>query len=287
MTLHELAADFTLNYMMQRLRPATVRGYATNLNNHILPRLGDVPAQDLTADDLDELTAELQQTLSNKSIVYVHATLRKMLAYAVKRKYITASPYGIYDLPRVEAYHHKVWREEHIYLALQKVKGTSIEIPITMALCYGLRRGECLGIIPWTDVDARNNVLHIQRTRSVEKGGSLVTPCKTKHSNRHILLKPEHTQLLLHELQPDHYAYPFSPTVLDQTFKRFTEICGLPQIRFHDLRHSYATFMLYKGINPKIVSSVLGHSSVKVTLDLYSHPDISMQAACLDAFSAY
>jgi len=287
MTLNELAADFTMNYMLQRLRPSTVRGYAINLNNHILPRLGDVPAQELAADDLDELTAELQQTLSNKSIIYVHATLRKMLTYAQKRNYIQHSPYGTYDLPRVDTFHHNIWHEEQIYTALQKIKGNNIEIPVTMALCYGLRRGECLGIIPWTDIDARNNVLHIQRTRSVEKGGSIVTPCKTKHSNRHILLKPEHTQLLMHNLQPEQYAYPFSPTVLDQTFKRFIEICGLPPIRFHDLRHSYATYMLYKGINPKIVSSVLGHSSVKVTLDLYSHPDIAMQNACLDAFSAW
>ena len=59
-------------------------------------------------------------------------------------------------------------------------------------------------------------------------------------------------------------------------------IGGFPEIRFHDLRHSYATLMLKKGINPKIVSSVLGHSGVGITLDIYSHPDVSMQQRCLE-----
>ncbi|MBQ2773196.1 MAG: hypothetical protein IJF45_02505, partial [Clostridia bacterium] len=167
MTLYELAADFAVNYMHVRLRPSTERGYTVNLKNHILPRLGDVLAQDLTADDLDELTAELALTLSNKSIVYVHATLRKMLAYALKRGYIEKSPYGTYDLPRVESYRYNIWREENIRLALRLITGTDIEIPITLALCYGLRRGECLGIIPSEDLDRKNNVLHVQRSRSV------------------------------------------------------------------------------------------------------------------------
>lgn len=284
MTLYELAAEFSANYMQIRLRPSTVRGYTVNLNNHILPRLGDLPAQDVTADDLDELTAELSLTLSNKSMIYVHATLRKMLAYALKRGYIDKSPYGTYDLPRVDPYRYNVWKEESIHAALRLITGTAIEIPVTMALCYGLRRGECLGLIPSLDIDRRNNVLHVQRTRSVERGGLIVTTCKTKHSNRHILLTPEHTVLLIRSCRAGDYAFPFSPTVLDTTFKKFIDLNGLPQIRFHDLRHSYATYMLYKGINPKIVSTVLGHSSVKVTLDLYSHPDVAMQRVCLDAF---
>lgn len=284
MTLYELATEFTVNYMQTRLRPSTVRGYSVNLKNHILPQLGDVLAQDLTADDLDELTAELSLMLSNKSIVYVHATLRKMLAYALKRGYIDKSPYGAYDLPRVEEFRYNIWREENIHLALRLLAGTSIEIPVTMALCYGMRRGECLGLIPSLDLDRRNNVLHVQRTRSVERGGLVVTPCKTKRSNRHILLSPQHTKLLMQSCRPGEYSYPRSPTVLDTTFQRFIELHGLPRIRFHDLRHSYATFMLYKDINPKIVSNVLGHSSVKVTLDLYSHPDVSVQQACLAAF---
>lgn len=283
MTLYELAAEFTVNYMQTRLRPSTVRGYSINLNNHILPRLGDALAQDLTADDLDELTAELSLALSNKSIVYVHATLRKMLAYALKRGYIDKSPYGTYDLPRVEEFRYSIWREETIKPALRLVAGTNIEIPVTMALCYGLRRGECLGLIPSLDLDRRNNILHVQRTRSVERGGLIVTPCKTKHSNRHILISPQHTKLLKQSCRPGNYAFPWSPSVLDNTFQKFIDLNGLPRIRFHDLRHSYATFMLYKGVNPKIVSSVLGHSSVKVTLDLYSHPDVSMQQVCIEA----
>lgn len=286
MTINELATEFSASYMQTRLRPSTIRGYQTNLNNHTLPYIGEKHVEDLTVDDLDILTATLREHLSSKSIVYVHATLRKMLNFAIRRRYLTNSPYELFDLPRVEKYHYQVLDREQMSRMLELCKNTPLEIPITFALCYGLRRGETLGIIPAKDLNTYSGILHIQRTRSSEHGKEVVTPCKTDKSNRLIMLKPEHTALLKSQENGTEYACKILPHFLDKQFQRFLIENDFPQIRFHDLRHTYATYMLANGINPKIVSTVLGHSTVSITLDIYSHPDVRMQSVCLQALAS-
>ncbi len=285
MKLSDLASEFMINYALRRLRPSTVRGYQVNLYRHVLPRFGDVPAEQIDVTALDELTDELHRKgLSNRSIVYVHATLRKMINYAIRRGILNMNPYNRFDLPRVNRYHYRVLLEDEMKRMLDCVRGTPLEIPVTLSLCYGLRRGECLGIMPVFDLDYSRCVLHIQRTRSVENKKPAITPCKTEDSNRYILLRPEHALMLSNSFTVDGFACALSPMQLEHKFKCLLREHDFPQIRFHDLRHSYATLMLSKGVNPKIVSSVLGHSGVDITLDIYSHPDVAMQRKCLDAF---
>lgn len=281
MTLTQLAHEFLQNYAERRLRPCTVRGYRINLEKHILPLIGTLELWEITTGTLDYLNDTME--FSNKSKLYVHATLRKALNYAIRREYIRDNPYNRFDLPRIQDYKYQTLQERDIRMILTLVKEwKALEIPVTMALCYGLRRGECLGIIPKLDLDVINHILHIQRTRTRENGVDIVTPCKTKRSNRTILIQPEHVKMLLDT--KEEYACSLTPSTLDKLFKDFMTTYDFPQIRFHDLRHSYATLMLAKGVNPKIVSSVLGHSDIGTTLDIYSHPDVSMQQICLDAF---
>ncbi len=279
MKTQTLAAEFMMNYAEPRLRPSTIRGYMTNLNKHILPQIGETELNRITPDTLDEINRKWTQ-LSNKSKIYCHATLRKMLNYAIKRGYLDKNPYAQFDMPRAEKYNYTTLSEEDIKRMLIDVKGWRIEAPVTMALCYGLRRGECLGIKA-QDIDIKNNILHIQRTRSWEYGRHTVTPCKTDKSNRYILINTEHAIMLTG--YAEERARELTPQSLDKEFNKFISLYSYPDIRFHDLRHSYATLMLKKGINPKIVSTVLGHSKVDTTLDIYSHPDVTMQQACLDA----
>ncbi len=279
MTTRELATEFMENYAKRKLRPSTVRGYRTNFKRHILPQLGDVEITAIKAGTLDQLNRSM--TIGNKSKVYVHATLRKALNYAIRREYILQNPYGQFDMPKVEEYQYRVLNEAEIKKMLLCSAETELEVPITLALCYGLRRGECLGIRTSTDLDTINHVLHVQRTRSLENGIETVTPCKTKKSNRYILISVEDVELL--KKQTGYYACALTPAKLDKRFQDFLEAHHLPKIRFHDLRHSYATYMLSKGINPKIVSTVLGHSRIDTTLDIYSHPDVGMQIVCLKA----
>lgn len=156
-----------------------------------------------------------------------------------------------------------------------------LKLAVRLSLRYGLRRGEVLGLIPETDLDLCDCTIHIQRSRTIEEGREVLTPCKTKHSNRRILILPADAvdlSTILHG-----YAVPLTPTQLDKRFRDFLEREALPPIRFHDLRHSYATLMLRRGVNPKIVSTVLGHSCIAITLNIYSHPDTRMQTVCLEA----
>ena len=283
MTVKELCNSFMSRYARDRLRPTTIRGYQTNIDRHILPVLGDIDIADLTPEDLDTLSDALRDKgLCNRSAVYAHATLRKALNYAVKRRYIPANPYDWFDLPRIEDYHYQVLNAEQIHRLLSHTKGTDpLKLAVRLSLSYGLRRGEILGLIPEKDLDLCDCTIHIQRSRTIEEGREILTPCKTKHSNRRILiLKSDALDLstILHG-----YAVPLTPTQLDKRFRDLLDREQLPPIRFHDLRHSYATLMLQRGVNPKIVSTVLGHSCIAITLNIYSHPDTRMQAVCLDA----
>lgn len=254
-----------------------------NLDKHILPLFSDKEVDKLSVVDLDELTDKLAaKGLSNKSIVYVHATLRKMYSYAIKRAYVLTSPYSSFDLPRVEKYRHTVLNSQQITKLLVITQNTDMYVPIMLAVRYGLRRGEILGIKPKTDIDYLTGTLHIQRTLTVENGKKQITSCKTNNSDRRLLLAHEDLKTLK-KYENRQFLVNISPNMVDKKFKNIIKKNDFPDIRFHDLRHSYATFMLSKGVNPKIVSQVLGHSGIDITLDLYSHPDVSMQQVCLQA----
>ncbi len=278
MTIKELTDEFIRVYAIPRLRPSTIRGYKTNIEKHILPEIGDREISKINAAVLDDLNASFTD-LSNKSKVYIHATLRKTLNFAVKRGYLINNPYKSFDLPKAEKYSYKTLSEEEMHRMLALIKGTIIEAPVTMALCYGLRRGECLAITK-EDIDKETNILHIRKTRYKEHGCTVITPCKTEESKRYILLEPTHTKMLLGEA--GRQLPELSPDMLNYHFKQFLKQNAFQEIRFHDLRHSYATLMMKKGVNPKIVSAILGHSKIDTTLDIYSHPDVSMQQICID-----
>lgn len=278
MIVQELMQVFDKCYITERLKPTTANGYRVNIRCHILPYIGETMVDDIGLLTLEELTDTLRaKGLSNKTIVYVHATFRKALNFALRRREISWNPYELYDLPKIEQYKYKTLNASQIQKLLDGVQGQEIERYIRLAVCYGLRRGEILGILPG-DYDETTGVLHVQRTRTAVNGRPVITTCKTKKSNRYVLIAKEDEPFITGRL------FSWTPTKLDTEFKRALTANGLPkEIRFHDLRHSYATWMLSKEVNPKIVSEVLGHSSVKVTLDIYSHANTSMQISCLNA----
>lgn len=281
MTLNTLYDEFYNRYIVIKLKPNTQRGYRINVQKHIIPYIGFADVKEVDLPCLDYLNDRLtDKGLSPRSIVYVHATLRKMLEFAKRRGYITHNPYDSYDLVRVPEYHHHTITMADIKEVVKLVEGTELYAPIVLAAMYGLRRGEVLGL-KWTDFDKSMGVLYIQRTRNTNDGKDMVTDCKTKSSRRYILISAEHAKIFAKTDAP--YIVNMSSEVLDKKWKRFRY--KLPEqfhnIRFHDLRHSYATAMMKERVNPKIVSAVLGHSGVGITLDLYSHPDVEMQRQLL------
>ncbi|MBO5287265.1 MAG: site-specific integrase [Clostridia bacterium] len=292
MNILELSQDFIKNYMELRLKPTTIQGYLRNIQAHILPLLSCIELNELDCDILDRLVTQLSSSgLSNTSIVYVLSTLSKMYSYAVKRKYTSYNPLFSYDYPKKDSYYYQTLDEDQINKLVEACRGSDIFPAVLFAAHYGLRRGEACAVL---ECDLTGNVLNVRRTVSCIGGREVITTPKNNKIRLVKLLpsdvealkeysqsrKPNSEGRLMRGLNGD----TLIPNLVYKRYKRFLRELGLPKVRFHDLRHSYATMMMRNGVNPKIVSSVLGHSSVKVTLDTYSHCTVDMQDACLEVF---
>lgn len=292
MNVQELVNDFRTNYMARRLKPTTIQGYERNINAYILPFLSEKPLESVNYSLIDDFVQKMGfQGLSNTSIVYVLATLSKMYAYAVKRQYTNYNPLLSYDYPRKNAFQYTTLTQEQIENLLEAAKDTD-EFPALLLAChYGLRRGEACGV---NTKDIVGNVLHIRRTSTRIKGQTVTTTPKNDKVRCVKLLEDDTLALANYDrkrkknksgaLMRDVDGATVTPNAINKRLRKHLRELGLPRVRFHDLRHSYATIMMQNGINPKIVSTVLGHSSVDITLDLYSHCCVDMQDACLQVF---
>lgn len=279
--------------MKNNLKPSTYQSYSVNIDNHILPFFGERDTDTLEYRDIDLFVSKLNSKgLNNTSVRYALKVFKQALSYSIKRQYIRFNIMEVYELPRKNTYNYTVLSAEEMTTLLNELLkcDSDIRLIILFMICYGMRRGECLGL-RYSDVS--ENVLSIRRTTQFTKGRFLTTDCKTEKSKRDILLLTEHLPCIetYHKereknsegfLMRRKDGSPITQNILQREYKLFLKRLGLPDIRLHDLRHSYATMMVRNGVNPKIVSAVLGHSSIGITMDLYSHADISMQTACLD-----
>lgn len=183
---------------------------------------------------------------------------------------------------------------------MEKATGTDMELPIALGVGLGLRRGEILGL-RWDDIDFESETLTVSNNLVQTSNGSISKEPKSETSNRTIDLPDSLTVLLRKHkkiqaenkllLGPsyDNSGFvcckadgtPYTPGYCSKKFKKFLEDNNLPHIRLHDLRHSNATLMLKYGVQPKVASSRLGHSSIAITLDLYSHvlPEMQREVA--------
>ena len=295
MQIEILCKNFYNNYCLINLKPTTQNGYRVNIENHIIPYIGAVDADKLTVDDVDELIEDLfAKGLSKRSVRYVLAVLRKAFEFGMKRGYVQKNIIAVVDMPVPSRYAHTVWDDEQVERAVMCVythdfKEDYVLPAVLLSLHYGLRRGEVLGL-RWSDISKGS--FKVCRTMTYINNKFVVTTPKNGKF-RSIMLSEEDYKCLFafhRRTKENKDGYLIrksdgtSPTQLSVTFKKFIRQNNLPNIRYHDLRHTYATYMLRHGVHPKIVSSVLGHSSIDITLDLYSHADISMQAACLEVF---
>ena len=292
MNVYSLVNDFRSNYMNRRLKPTTIRGYEVNLNSYILPYFKFYELDEVTYSAIDDFVAKIGSIgLSNTSIIYVLATFSKIYSYAVKRGYIAYNPLKSYDYPRKSNFQYNTLTQGQMEVLLFAAKDKD-EFPALLLAChYGLRRGEACAV---SVSDISGNVLYIRRTVTLVGGELVFTTPKSDKIRCIKLLDEDVKQLLAYDkkrkkhssgaLMRDHEGQIVTPNAINKRLKKLLLELSLPDVRFHDLRHSYATIMMQNGINPKIVSTVLGHSSVDITLDLYSHCYVDMQDACLQVF---
>lgn len=289
------------SYCVPRLAPNTVRGYQVNVEKHIIPYIGAIPLNKLQPKDLQALYDKLLASgLSGTSTRYVHNNLHKALEQAVKAQLIPRNPADLVEPPKADRYEAQTLTPEQAQRLVAACAGTEIHLPVLLALTLGLRRGEALGL-QWTDVDLAYKTVTVRHSASFSKGGLSLGTTKTKNSRRTLMI-PEVLQETLEATlekqtqEAERFGAGYNPYglvccrsdgspltsgVLNRQYHALLEKLGLPSIRFHDLRHTNATLMLRNSIPAKIVSAMLGHSSISITMDTYSHVITEMQGGAV------
>lgn len=300
--LSQYLADW-LEVHRYKVRPRTYERYEAIVRLHIVPRLGRVSLQKLTGQHLEKMYADLQKAgLSATTVDAVHNMLHTALDRAVRLGLVGRNVSELVSPPRKEHREAKALTPEQVRQFLEAIKGHPRETLFILALATGMRRGELLGL-KWQDINLDNATLQVRRAlnRMPTGQGYKETEPKTKSGRRSIALVPFAVEALRRhwqsqqeekaragEVWEDHDYVFCDPdgSHLDPghdvyvQFKKVLKQAGLPDLRFHDLRHSMATMLLQKKVHPKIVQEVLGHSSIDITMDIYSHvlPNIQSDA---------
>ena len=282
-----------------RLARNTARGYLVNIRSHIIPRLGSVRLCDLRPLLLEDFYAALRADgLSGTTCLYVHSVLRKALNSAVRWELLPRNPAELLEAPRKSRQKIAPLRPGEVAALVEGCQAypvPCVRMAVLLGLLLGLRRGEVLGL-QWKDFDFLAGTVSIRRTATPDKagpGGYVVSEPKTANSVRTLLLASTLAQCLgawqsQAEPNPEGFLFWYNGALmrscfLVRHFHRILDACGLSRIRFHDLRHTNATFLLQANVPAKIVSVMLGHSGIGVTMDIYAHVLTEMQRPASEA----
>lgn len=291
------------------IRPSTLASYRLNVERHIIPRLGGWRLQELTPGAIEAVYSELLasgradgQGLSPQTVKYVAMILKHALSIAVRKRYLVRNPAADATAPRpVRGREMKTWTADEVGRFLGHVRGDDLFAAYLIAVTCGTRRGETLGL-RWGDVDFERGRVSIQQTvLAVGYALTFSTP-KTAKGRRTVALEAAALEALREHRRrqietrlafgPDYRTdldlvfaradgSPVHPERLTRSFDAHVRAAGLPRIRLHDLRHTNASIMLAAGVPAKVASERLGHSSIAITLDTYSHvlPGLQEDAA--------
>ncbi len=289
------------------IRPTTYRSYCQHVNAHIVPHIGSLKLQKLTGAQVNALYAKLAQEgkrdgksgLSPRTVHHVHTCLHKALKDAVRWGYLTRNPLEAADPPRTSGEgvrEMKTWSAEQLSAFLASTKDDRL-FPLWRLLAMtGMRRGEAVGL-RWDDVDLENARLAVRRALIPHGDTVIVSEPKTARGRRVIALDAETVEVLKSQAarqladqakwgsawSDSGYVFtkengePLHPQTVSRSFEAALTEAKLPRIRLHDLRHTHATLALAANVHPKVVSERLGHATVSITLDTYSHAIPAMQ----------
>ena len=307
-TFGEWLGNWLSGYVATSCGIRTVQSYQSEVRRHLIPALGAIPLTQLQPQQLQNYYSQAltkgridgKGGLSARTVLYHHRILSEALSHAVKMGFLIRNVAEAADPPHPERKEMATLSPEDVPQFLEAAQETSYYVLFYTALYTGMRLGELLGL-RWCDVDLDMASLSVVQALYKRSGVCKMLRPKSSHSRRRIALSPslalllreykaeEQTQrILLGKLPADSdlvFSHldgkPLDPGVVSHTFAKVLKKAGLPHIRFHDLRHSHATILLKGGVHPKIVSERLGHASIGITLDTYSHvlPGLQERAA--------
>ena len=281
------------NYAKIKMRPSTYLTYHGYIENHIKPQLGKIPLNDLTTLHLQQFYKKLlaegrverieaqkqPKGLSAKTVRNIHQIISSALKLAVEQRLIARNPADGCALPKAERKEMQTLPVEQLTSFLREAKDSGVFALYYIDLTTGLRRGELLGL-KWSDIDLEKGDLRVQRQIGRIDGKIIEMPLKTKNAYRTLPLSTDAIDVLMQQRRktgnsewvfPSPTGGPMSPDSVLHMLHRVLKRAGLPKVRFHDLRHTFATLALQNGVDVKTVSGMLGHFSAGFTLDTYAH----------------
>ncbi|MFC2031946.1 tyrosine-type recombinase/integrase [Chloroflexota bacterium] len=302
-------ADYLKQWLKEccwvNLAPRTIEGYENIVRRHLIPSLGQIHLTQLKPEHIKHMYSEkLAAAFSPRTIRYIHTTLRKSLQTAVKLGIMVRNPADAVDPPKVQRHEMRTMNESDIHIFLEYAKSTPYYALFYVALFTGMRRSELLAL-RWSDVDMILCQLSVTRALHQLLDGSLIfRQPKTTKGRRLISLSPS-TVAVLEEygerqdklrqnigstLTEDDLVFchedgtPLLPNGVSHAWTKLANRIGLKGIRLHDARHTHASLLLKQGVHPKIVQERLGHASIQITLDTYSHVAPGLQQAAANRF---
>ena len=300
MTLGEWLDRWMEDYGVATLRPNTLRSYEQFIRCYIKPYLGDKIVSRVTRMDIQKLYRKLKHEgrvrehpehgheLSDTMVLRIHAMLHRCLKDAEAAHVIARNPTDGAVVPKASYKPKQILTKEQMETFLAAVERNEIWRDFFYTeLTTGLRLGEICGLM-WSDFDGRKGTLSVSRTLHREKGGRLTAgDTKTYAGTRTILLptstaerlrlrkKTSYSPWIFHD--PFRPEAPLNPGTAYRQLKKILQETGLPELRFHDLRHTFATHALANGVDAKTLSGILGHTKASFTLDTYTHTTGDMQ----------
>lgn len=305
-TVAEFMERWLKDYATPHTRPRTAESYRVIARVHIVPHIGQLPLQKLQPADIQRMEAAiLASGRSANTVQHVHRTLSQALKHAVKWGLLWRNPAQAVDAPRFARRETQVPDVAAVNAVLRMADATEYGAVLSFLAYTGCRRAEALGL-RWQDVDMERGAASIVQTlHRVNGQGIVVLPPKSAKGRRAIALD-QHTVALLRRHRTaqaerrlrlgDVYqnnglvfagplGKPLDPATLTHVWQRVARKSGLSGVRLHDLRHFHATMLLSQGVHPKVVQERLGHATISITLDTYSHVVPGMQEAAAEAFA--
>lgn len=313
LTFGEWLDTWVQNYCLN-VKPRTRQLYQSSIEVRIKPNLGAVKLKKLTAPMIQRFYNDLfkgklrgkrgksprtscRKHLSPKSIKNIHGIIHRALSVAVRVGAIPQNPSEAIELPRIERPDIKPLPEEYFSVFLHALEGDRYEIPITVDIFTGARQGELLGL-PWSSVDFEHGTITIKQQLQKQPDGShklvptkndkprIITPAPFVFD----LLRKQHAKQAEWKLRSGKFWNNSNNLVFTNElgghltasniyrhFKKTAKAIGLPKMRFHDLRHTYAVYSLESGADVKSVQTSMGHYSAAFTLDTYAYSTKQMQ----------
>jgi integrase len=305
-----------LKHHSARIAPRSLERYQTIMKKYIDPNLGDIFLRKLTPGHVQRFYDKLLGDGRSAGVIrYAHVTLHCMLKYALRLQLVGRNVCDAVESPRPNKPEVRAFDDTEIAKLVKSCAGTSLHVPVMLALCCGLRRSEALAL-RWANVDVTSGVLRVRESLEVSRrtgeagrlpGGRLRFKEPKTRASRRVVAIPNTMLALLaqrrlwyaqqrlnlgpafndHDLVCSHDdGRPLDPQYISKVFSKLAEGCKIPNAHFHCLRHTFATTLLRLGVHPKVAADALGHSTVAMTLDRYSHSLQSLQddaATKLDA----